>query len=215
MTTKISNCSTWVIFTLSLYKQDCHVTHLLSIYYSVSQSMVNAYRVQSTGICLYSLFCFSLNLTHFSYTFRLAGCIIHLKIRLDNHWPKYTLRCLYGINGFTQSNVNDVTLVRTRIVCNSTTHYSLSTTQNPYPQTLVLPVNSTVGSALCPITSDYCLQTDAIPCHIHRFDISRDGVFPGNVWQPRFFRQKHNTATVHLNQISYTQHTSLHQFSIP
>ena len=65
------------------------------------------------------LFCFCLNFTHLCNALRLSCCIIHLKVRLHNHWPKYALRRLYSVDSFTQPNVDNVTLVGARIVCSS------------------------------------------------------------------------------------------------
>jgi len=65
------------------------------------------------------LFCFCLNFTHLCNALRLSRCIIHLKVRLHNHWPKYALRRLYSVDSFTQPNVDNVTLVGARIVCSS------------------------------------------------------------------------------------------------
>jgi len=41
-------------------------------------------------------------------------------------------------------------------------------------------VNGTLGSLLFPLSSVHCLETDIIPCRVHRFDVSPDGIFPGN-----------------------------------
>ena len=51
-----------------------------------------------------------------------------------------------------------------------------------YPTRLVLPVTSTSDSPFLPFFSVQCLKTDILPCRVHRFDVSPDGVFPSNVW---------------------------------
>jgi len=47
---------------------------------------------------------------------------------------------------------------------------------------LPLPVTNISSSPFFPLISVHCLETDVIPRHVHRFNVSPDGALPGNVW---------------------------------
>ena len=114
-------------------KEDHQVTdiHLVSL---ISQR-ISRHGIPMIDIIVHVLFCFSLNLTHLCYALRLPRCVIHLKVGLNNHRPKYALGRPHGVDGFAQTNVNDVTLAGAWVVCSSTENQHRQLSQNRITQT--------------------------------------------------------------------------------